>query len=51
MREAVNRVAEHMRREIELDGVLPRPDTLDDETLTREVMRLVTGYLRPRPPQ
>ncbi|MFT3710067.1 MAG: TetR/AcrR family transcriptional regulator [Archangium sp.] len=28
------------------DGILPRPDTLDDETLTREIMKLVRGYLR-----
>ena len=28
------------------DGVLPRPASLDDETLVREVMRLVMGYLR-----
>jgi AcrR family transcriptional regulator len=27
------------------DGVLPRPVTLDDETLVREVMRLCIGYL------
>ncbi len=30
------------------DGVLPRPDTLDDETLLREAMRLVRGYLGAR---
>lgn len=29
------------------DGVLPRPATLDDETLAREIKRLVVGYLRP----
>lgn len=28
------------------DGVLQRPGALDDETLVREVMRLVRGYLR-----
>lgn len=28
------------------DGVLPRPASLDDETLVREVMRLALGYLR-----
>lgn len=27
------------------DGVLPRPASLDDETLLREAMRLVRGYL------
>ena len=27
------------------DGVLPRPATLDDETLVREVLRLCLGYL------
>ena len=27
------------------DGVLSRPASLDDETLVREVMRLVMGYL------
>jgi AcrR family transcriptional regulator len=27
------------------DGVLPRPATLDDATLTRELMRLIGGYL------
>jgi AcrR family transcriptional regulator len=30
------------------DGVLPRPDTLDDETLLNELRRLVLGYLLPR---
>lgn len=28
------------------DGVLPRPSTLDDDTLVRELMRLALGYLR-----
>lgn len=28
------------------DGILARPETLDDETLTREIMKLVRGYLR-----
>lgn len=28
------------------DGVLRRPSTLDDETLAREIERLVLGYLR-----
>jgi AcrR family transcriptional regulator len=27
------------------DGVLPRPSTLDDETLVREVLRVTLGYL------
>jgi len=27
------------------DGVLPRPDTLDDEVLAKEINRLVCGYL------
>lgn len=31
------------------DGVLRRPETLDDETLLRELLRLVLGYLSPRP--
>jgi AcrR family transcriptional regulator len=31
------------------DGVLSRPSSLDDETLLREVERLVLGYLLPRP--
>ena len=30
------------------DGVLPRPPSLDDETLLREAMRLVRGYLGTR---
>lgn len=30
------------------DGVLARPDSLDDTTLARELERLVLGYLRPR---
>jgi AcrR family transcriptional regulator len=30
------------------DGVLPRPATLDDATLQRELERLVLGYLLPR---
>lgn len=29
------------------DGVLRRPETLDDETLLRELLRLVLGYLKP----
>jgi AcrR family transcriptional regulator len=28
------------------DGVLPRPASLDDETLARELTRLIAGYLR-----
>lgn len=28
------------------DGILPRPESLDDDTLTREIMKLVRGYLR-----
>ena len=27
------------------DGILPRPDALDDETLAREISRLIHGYL------
>lgn len=30
------------------DGVLTRPDSLDDPTLSRELERLVLGYLLPR---
>lgn len=30
------------------DGVLARPDSLDDETLVREALRLTSGYLRTR---
>jgi AcrR family transcriptional regulator len=30
------------------DGALPRPSTLDDETLVREVLRLCLGYLQRR---
>lgn len=29
------------------DGVLPRPPSLDDETLAREALRLLLGYLLP----
>ncbi|MDX2009828.1 MAG: TetR/AcrR family transcriptional regulator [Myxococcaceae bacterium] len=30
------------------DGVMPRPATVDDDTLLRELERLVLGYLLPR---
>jgi AcrR family transcriptional regulator len=30
------------------DGIVPRPESLDDETLVREVMRLTMGYLTRR---
>jgi len=29
------------------DGVLVRPESLDDETLARELRRLIAGYVRP----
>jgi AcrR family transcriptional regulator len=32
------------------DGIAPRPASLDDETLVREVMRLTMGYLTRRSP-
>ena len=28
------------------EGLLPRPTTLDDERLAREIVRLVLGYLQ-----
>lgn len=33
------------------DGIVPRPDSLDDATLAREVLRLSMGYLTRRSPR